>query len=563
MRPAVSRRPPILALVLVAVAAACAQSPSTDIDLERGTEFVPFVADSFDNTGVTPSIAVDGDGVPYVAAFVFEQELLPGQLPLQRTIGLPSMPAVTLTSVADGLWTRGAVAMQAEISNVDVPFAPAILEELKGASPATANGTAIAADAQGGLHVAWASDTGVWYASNAAGSFAAEQVYAADPPLEAAGAIGPPSVALDGAGTPLLAFAVADGGRLSVVAATPAEEGWVLGTSAIVRRCKGCTADRVGSGFDGSETPFVVYADPVAGSPMIARSTGDGWESSEIEAGGGGIGLSVATTAGGDPVVAYYTGRGDAVHVAVASDGSWSVSTAAELAAAEVAQGTEPGRLRRTTAVAVDGQGTVYVAWYDPVADHVALASGGASSFATVPTKGTLGADSPALTVSPDGETVYLAWHDHLNGDLGLGVLGQAGDLALALPSPTVGGPEPTSEPTTPTAPCEPKGTKLKIVAPAGATTAGFDVDCLAAPAGEDFTIAFDNQDVGVQHNVAIYETDPMVDPATGDLFVGELITGPDTIVYEVGGIAEGIFFFGCDVHPTTMTGAFVAAKGK
>jgi plastocyanin len=78
-----------------------------------------------------------------------------------------------------------------------------------------------------------------------------------------------------------------------------------------------------------------------------------------------------------------------------------------------------------------------------------------------------------------------------------------------------------------------------------------FDTTSLTAPAGEAFTLFFDNMDAGIPHNVSIYSDDT----ATTSLFVGELITGPDTITYEVPALDAGTYFFRCDVHPTTMTG--------
>lgn len=104
--------------------------------------------------------------------------------------------------------------------------------------------------------------------------------------------------------------------------------------------------------------------------------------------------------------------------------------------------------------------------------------------------------------------------------------------------------------------PCEPDGTELKIIAPMGAFEDGFAKDCLAAPAGEAFTIEFINKDENVDHNVAIYRTDAGLE----EFFVGETFPGVDTATYEAGAIEEtGEFFFRCDVHPSTMTGTFVA----
>jgi nitrite reductase (NO-forming) len=108
-----------------------------------------------------------------------------------------------------------------------------------------------------------------------------------------------------------------------------------------------------------------------------------------------------------------------------------------------------------------------------------------------------------------------------------------------------------TASPTTAEAPtCTPNGTTLRIAS----TDNVFDHDCLAAPAGEPFTIKFDNADAAIPHNVAIY-TDQAAAEA---LFVGDLITGPESVTYDVDAIDDGTYFFRCDVHPTTMTGTFV-----
>ena len=97
---------------------------------------------------------------------------------------------------------------------------------------------------------------------------------------------------------------------------------------------------------------------------------------------------------------------------------------------------------------------------------------------------------------------------------------------------------------------CSPSGTTVKVVA----ENIHFDTDCLAAPAKESFTIDFDNQDAGVPHNVSVY-TD---DSAAESLFVGDLITGPKAIDYELDALPAGSYFFRCDVHPTAMFGTFV-----
>ena len=116
-------------------------------------------------------------------------------------------------------------------------------------------------------------------------------------------------------------------------------------------------------------------------------------------------------------------------------------------------------------------------------------------------------------------------------------------------PTPAPGSPSPSP---TETAACSPAGTKLTI----SAMNAVFDTDCLAAPAGRPFTIAFDNMDPGVPHNVSIY-TDSSAATA---LFTGDLAAGPTTVTYDVGALKPGTYYFRCDVHPTTMFGTFVVA---
>ncbi len=84
-----------------------------------------------------------------------------------------------------------------------------------------------------------------------------------------------------------------------------------------------------------------------------------------------------------------------------------------------------------------------------------------------------------------------------------------------------------------------------------------FDTDTIELPADTPTTITFDNQEAGTQHNIAIYEDDTLAQ----ELFKGDLVTGPETIPYEVPPLPEGEYFFRCDVHPT-MTGSVVVAAG-
>ena len=77
-----------------------------------------------------------------------------------------------------------------------------------------------------------------------------------------------------------------------------------------------------------------------------------------------------------------------------------------------------------------------------------------------------------------------------------------------------------------------------------------FTADSLSLAAEAEVTIAFDNRDTGVPHNVAIY-TD---ETATEEIFVGEVFPGPEAMEYTFTSPPAGEYFFRCDVHPT-MTG--------
>jgi plastocyanin len=99
----------------------------------------------------------------------------------------------------------------------------------------------------------------------------------------------------------------------------------------------------------------------------------------------------------------------------------------------------------------------------------------------------------------------------------------------------------------------------VPIAAPPGAVSDGFAESEVTAPADAEFTIAFDNQDSGMQHNVAIY-------PEGGDpppIFSGQpIVTGPAMVEYDVPSIEAGTYAFICEVHPTTMLGTLNAEVG-
>ena len=80
------------------------------------------------------------------------------------------------------------------------------------------------------------------------------------------------------------------------------------------------------------------------------------------------------------------------------------------------------------------------------------------------------------------------------------------------------------------------------------ASGTAFTTPAISGPAGKAFTIAFDNEDQGIPHNVNIKNADG------SDAFKGEIVTGPVTKIYQVPALPAGTYPFVCDVHPT-MTG--------
>ena len=82
-----------------------------------------------------------------------------------------------------------------------------------------------------------------------------------------------------------------------------------------------------------------------------------------------------------------------------------------------------------------------------------------------------------------------------------------------------------------------------------------YDVTELTAPAGEDITLQFDNDDPEIQHNWSLYEDEA----GTQEIFKGEILTGVDTIDYDVPAIDEpGTYHFHCDIHPAAMKGELI-----
>jgi plastocyanin len=100
----------------------------------------------------------------------------------------------------------------------------------------------------------------------------------------------------------------------------------------------------------------------------------------------------------------------------------------------------------------------------------------------------------------------------------------------------------------------------IALTAPAGAASKGFAEKSLSAPADQPFIITFDNQDQAMNHNVVIASDDPAKDPTAQTFFTGALVLGPGQASYAITPLAEGTYYFFCEVHPTTMNGSLSVA---
>jgi plastocyanin len=119
-----------------------------------------------------------------------------------------------------------------------------------------------------------------------------------------------------------------------------------------------------------------------------------------------------------------------------------------------------------------------------------------------------------------------------------VGFVGLLVILWLMIFKPTLGlGGDPCEE-----GPTGPSG----VVGLCASNDQSFAVASLSASAGEPIQLRFSNQDEGVPHNVGIYADDS----AQESLFVGDQITGPDEITYEVPALDAGSYYYRCDIHP-------------
>lgn len=597
-----------LAFAAVLLAGACGKIPQGTVTAQ-GVTFIPEVADANDNSGLGSQVVVDKDGVPYASYLIVPAVLAANAIPIARPIGAPyitvpvsgNTPAQTGAAIgiaslgANNIWTRGAAAQVRDTPpGIVVPYGPATEASLIGATDTNTNGTGIALDGSGGIHVVWTGDDGVYYAeAPSTGGFTVDQIFKYGSTLAVVGPISRPSVAVASDGTPWVAYSVLSD-RLNVYVATKDASGkWVTTTVATSDACNGCPpprTPRIGVTPDG---PIVTWFDPSSGAVMSASSKGGAWTSQTVASGVQADGLDLVVGKDGTVYISYYAGG--AVTMASSVAGGWTTAKVADAAPPKPSPSPSPapapsaaspapassgspspaaspspappplpeptaGNFEPTTGVAVDDKGRVYVTWYDGATDSVLLASGDGTTFTPVSTQDTQGGAYPSVAVAPDGSKIYVTWYAEQDQDLRLGIQGgDASALDVAVPSPT---PPPGSAPPTTGPTC---GADGKVALNETAQGTAFQDQCLVAPAGKNFSIIFDDKDVASvtgQHNIAI-ATDSA---GTKLIFTGALVTGPAKVTYDVTGksgpLAVGTYYFHCQVHPT-MTGVLAVVKVK
>ncbi len=203
MTDAVSRNLRFAVLAAMVLAAACGsggEEPAEPVDVK----FVPQVVDFLDNVGISPSIALDGEGNPHLSYVGIPEELEEGELPIARPVTAPVVPAVLTAVLQESIWSHDA-AVESTLSATDPVNIPLSVE----------SSTAIAVDEQGTSHVACTQDDGLYYGEKSEDDFG-------DPQLVVEGTATGVSIAADGDGNPWLGDYL-DG---TVRAATLEGENW-------------------------------------------------------------------------------------------------------------------------------------------------------------------------------------------------------------------------------------------------------------------------------------------------------------------------------------------------
>ena len=539
------------------VAAACApatEAPNFPIST-AGAKFLTFVPDSLNDAGRGASAAIDKDGRPVVSYLLLKAILGPTDIPPAIKPGDPQPPAVMVAQLsASGLWSRTSVTPQRN----SPPQGDAA--KLLGDAPEISNdkgqplggvATSLALDGNGKHHVAWSTPKGVFYSTDAGGSFSPRETVIEEAAVGA-------SVAVGGDGTPWISYITAKGAQLATKAGGAWKAQQLAPFTANLTGTPGLsTAIRVTSGGDA----VVAFGDGtktmVAGTAPAATAAGG---AVDTVPGDGGLGVSLALDKNGNPHVAYYDANGGVHHAHSLGGAPWTVS---DLGTVTAGANKEADQAGWATGIALDDKGVHYVTWADTGKAEIELATNATGEFKANPVPNSQGGLTPSIAVSGDSKKLAVAWFDSLNKNLDVTTVASGATLALAFsPSPPPSAVQPSASASGSAAPCQPDtGTSLSISAPVNAIASGFDKKCFGVAAGKAFSVAFKNDDTGVPHNWALYTDSSAATRLGGAPDAGTFITGPDQTTYQVKALDSGVYYYHCDIHPTQMFGTFVVAK--
>ena len=528
----------LFAAALLAVGCA-PQEEQPDIPLSTQSRFLVYTPDSLNDVGRSPSVVLNEEGNPVVGYLLLKAVLREGDIPPPVVPGQPQPPALMLASLStEGVWQRVSVTPQK--TSPAEGDAPEIANKDKEAGPAVHTGLAI--DGQGTHHLAWSTPRGVFYITDAGGSFVEPQTVARG---EALGA----SIAVGEDGTPWVSFY----SQGSVRVATRSGTAWQAQTVGRARPpanpWTATTAVRVG----GDGQPAVAYGDD--GATVVATRSGGGWSPERVP-GEGGVAVSLALDQDGNPHTAYYDANGAVRHSHSIGGAAWETTDIGSTRA------SERQLALWGTGIDLDDEGIHHVVWTDTTNQRIELATNRGGEFSSEPVINSESGGNPSIAVSGDGRSLGMAWYDALEGDLAVATSGRQ-QLALAFSPQNPSRPSPQAPQQTTDPQCQPEGgaTELQISAPSGAAASGFDKTCLAIGANEDFSVTFTNDDPQVPHNWSLYVDSAAQARPEGAPNDFELITGPAETTYEVPALDPGEYFYRCDAHPTTMTGQLIAAE--
>jgi plastocyanin len=536
---------------LLVAACAPASNPPV-IPVEQSNPFVTFIVATGNDAGRSSSAAISQDGTAAVSYLLLTPTLTAGELAPAVVPNTPQPPAVVVASydASKGFWTRTSASPQdyakaegteASIAMKDGKFLPGV-------------NAAMAVDAADKQHVIWATPTGLFYTDNVASTAFA------DPDAVTKTAVSGGSIAVDKSGTPWIAYYQGD----NVMVATKANGAWATQSVSIVTSCTSCPPVRTAIAISPDTGAMTLaFTDGGGGTPSVATAqepSGGGlpssWSVERFGAGTGGFGISIALAKDGTPSVAYAGSDGRVYLVpGIGGSGGSSPAVTAPMVVSGATALPRADSSGWTTGLGIDDSGKFYVSFVDPVANAVRVAVGlpGALTVTTLPLSG--GGGEPSLAVSGDAKTLVIPFYDAANHQLAVAVPAEKG-LVIGEPSPS-----PSPPPTAPTGPaCSPTSdaTSLQITAPTGAAASGFDPTCLAVVPNTAFTVTFDNKDSGVPHNWELFKDPAYATRVGGATGPTDIVTGVDQASYSVDALAAGVYYFRCDIHPTTMIGQLV-----